>query len=111
MRPRRGDSTDIHLVGAKFMVEYVETKLHKIFKEKYGSHSLLSKAPKKPKVVHCLQQHPYSVDCGVIVCEHIENTLLRNPKKTSVYSKTKAGEYRAKMMEWFVDPTSVRVKK
>ncbi|KAL8472426.1 hypothetical protein ACS0TY_029581 [Phlomoides rotata] len=79
MRPRRGESTDSHLVGAKVVVKHVETKLRKIFKEKYGSHSLLSKAPKKPKSVPCLQQHPDSVDCGVIVCEHIENTLLRNP--------------------------------
>ncbi|KAL8522433.1 hypothetical protein ACS0TY_012545 [Phlomoides rotata] len=108
MRPRRGESNDNHLVGAKIVVEHVETKLRKIFKEKYGCHRLLTTGPKKPESVACLQQHPDSVDCGVIVCEHIENTLLRNPKKTGVYTKSRAGEYRAKMVEWFVDPANMK---
>ncbi|KAL8536079.1 hypothetical protein ACS0TY_011639 [Phlomoides rotata] len=78
MRPKRGESTDSHLVGAKIVVEHVETKLRKIFKEKYGSHSLLSNAPKKPESVPCLQQHPYSIDCGVIVCEYITSQSQKN---------------------------------
>ncbi|KAL8547601.1 hypothetical protein ACS0TY_007066 [Phlomoides rotata] len=91
IKPRRGESTDSHLVGENVVVEHVETKLRKIFKGKYGCHSLLSKGSKKPESVPCLQQHPHSVECGVIVCEHIENTLLHNPKKTAFYSKSKAG--------------------
>ncbi|KAL8485375.1 hypothetical protein ACS0TY_027611 [Phlomoides rotata] len=111
IKPRRGESTDGHLVGANVVVEYVEKKLRKVFKGKYGCHSLLNKGTTKPESVTCVQQLPNSVDCGVIVCEHIENTLLRNPKKIGIYSKSKSGEYRSKMVSWFVDPASVRVKK
>ncbi|KAL8484111.1 hypothetical protein ACS0TY_026705 [Phlomoides rotata] len=98
IKPRRGESTDSHLVGANVVVAYVETKLRNIFKGKYGCHSLLNKGSKKPESVPCVQQLPDSVDCGVIVCEHIENTLLRNPKKIGIYSKSKTGEYRSKMV-------------
>ncbi|KAL8509806.1 hypothetical protein ACS0TY_016869 [Phlomoides rotata] len=111
IKTRRGESTDGHLVGANVVVEYVEKKLRKVFKGKYGCHSLLNKGTTKPESVTCVQQLPDSVDCGVIVCEHIENTLLRNPKKIGIYSKSKSGEYRSKMVSWFVDPASVRVKK
>ncbi|KAL8544312.1 hypothetical protein ACS0TY_004738 [Phlomoides rotata] len=109
MRPRRGDS-DQHLIGSFVVVKYIETKLRKLFKNKYCDHQLLKGETKKPESEACLQQNPDSLDCGVVVCHHIENVILRQAKKTGTFSKKAAGDYRAKMVTWFVDPAHVIVK-
>ncbi|KAL8486652.1 hypothetical protein ACS0TY_023372 [Phlomoides rotata] len=108
MHSRRGDS-DQHLIRSFVVVKYVESKLRKLFKNKYCNHQLLKGETKKPESEACLQQNPDSLDYGVVVCHHIENVILRQPKRTCVFSKKAAWDYRAKMVTWFVDPVHVIV--
>ncbi|KAL8512510.1 hypothetical protein ACS0TY_018835 [Phlomoides rotata] len=109
LRPRRGAAADQHLKGAFFVVKYVENKLSEVFKNKYPHHPLLRGLVKQPDSVSCLQQFAGSLDCGIVVCYHIENIIQGQPKKTGSWSKNKAADYRAKMVTWFIDPAHVKI--
>ncbi|KAL8524559.1 hypothetical protein ACS0TY_014233 [Phlomoides rotata] len=109
IRPRRGAAADQHLKGAFLVVKYVENKLSEVIKKKYPHHSFLRGLVKQPDSVPCLQQFPGSLDCGIVVCLHIENIIQGQPKKTGPLSKNKAADYRAKMVTWFIDPAHVKV--
>ncbi|KAL8519448.1 hypothetical protein ACS0TY_010397 [Phlomoides rotata] len=102
IRPRRGAAADQHLKGA-FLV------LSEVIKKKYPHHPFLRSLVKQPDSVPCLQQFPGSLDCGIVVCFHIENIIQGQPKKTGPLSKNKAVGYRAKMVTWFIDPAHVKV--
>ncbi|KAL8490076.1 hypothetical protein ACS0TY_025827 [Phlomoides rotata] len=109
IRPRRGAAADQHLKGAFLVVKYVENKLSEVIKKKYPHHPFLRGLVKQPDSVPCLQQFPGSLDCGIVVCLHIENIIQGQPKKTGPLSKNKAADYRAKMVTWFIDPAHVKV--
>ncbi|KAL8537069.1 hypothetical protein ACS0TY_012306 [Phlomoides rotata] len=109
IRPRRGAAADQHLKGAFLVVKYVENKLSEVIKKKYPHHPFLRGLVKQPDSVPCLQQFPGSLDCGIVVCLHIENIIQGHPKKTGPLSKNKAADYRAKMITWFIDPAHVKV--
>ncbi|KAL8501760.1 hypothetical protein ACS0TY_021035 [Phlomoides rotata] len=109
IRPRRGAAADQHLKGAFLVVKYIENKLSEVIKKKYPHHPFLRGLVKQPDSVPCLQQFPGSLDCGIVVCLHIENIIQGQPKKTGPLSKNKAADYRAKMVTWFIDPAHVQV--
>ncbi|KAL8539875.1 hypothetical protein ACS0TY_001473 [Phlomoides rotata] len=109
LRPRRGAVADQHLKGSFFVVKYVENKLSEVFKNKYPHHPLLRGRVKQPDSVPCLQQFAGSLDCGIVVCYHIENIIQGQPKMTGSWSKNKAADYRAKMVTWFIDPAHVKI--
>ncbi|KAL8461809.1 hypothetical protein ACS0TY_033057 [Phlomoides rotata] len=90
-------------------VKYVENKLSEVFKNKYPHHPLLRGLVKQPDSVPCLQQFVGSLDCGIVVCYHIENIIQGQPKKTGSWFKNKATDYRAKMVTWFIDPAHVKI--
>ncbi|KAL8484765.1 hypothetical protein ACS0TY_027172 [Phlomoides rotata] len=109
IHPRRGAAADQHLKGAFLVVKYVENKLSEVIKKKYPHHPFLRGLVKQPDSVPCLQHFPGSLDCGIVVCLHIENIIQGQPKKTGPLSKNKAADYRAKMVTWFIDPAHVKV--
>ncbi|KAL8548143.1 hypothetical protein ACS0TY_007455 [Phlomoides rotata] len=109
LRPRRGATADQHLKGEFLVVKYVENKLSEVIKNKYPHHPFLRGIVKQPDSVPCLQQFAGSLDCGIVVCYHIENIIQGQPKKTGPWSKNKAADYRAKMVTWFIDPAHVQV--
>ncbi|KAL8552818.1 hypothetical protein ACS0TY_001489 [Phlomoides rotata] len=109
LRPRRGATANQYLKGAFLVVKYVEKKLSEVFKNKYPHHPFLKGLVKQPDSVPCLQQFAGSLDCGIVVCYHMENIIQGQPKKTGPWSKNKAANYRAKMVTWFIDPAHVKV--
>ncbi|KAL8538576.1 hypothetical protein ACS0TY_000555 [Phlomoides rotata] len=107
MRPRRRDSSDVHLSRSLLFVKQVEDKLRKRFSEIYPEHPLVKGPLKSPVSAPCLQQSSGSLDCGVIVCYHIETALCHKESKKGEFSAKAAGEYRAKMVSFFVDPIEI----
>ncbi|KAL8508886.1 hypothetical protein ACS0TY_016188 [Phlomoides rotata] len=107
MRPRRRDSSDVHFSRSLLFVKQVEDKLRKRFSEIYPEHPLVKGPLKTPVSAPCLQQSSGSLDCGVIVCYHIETALCCKESKKGEFSVKAAGECRAKMASFFVDPIEI----
>ncbi|KAL8543563.1 hypothetical protein ACS0TY_004211 [Phlomoides rotata] len=97
MCPRTNDGAD---------VEYVEKRMNDVFKRNRPNHPSL-RFSMKVVANDCLQQLANSVDCGIIVCHHIENTIAEKKARKGEFSQLSSGNYRKKMVEWFVDPLNV----
>ncbi|KAL8550234.1 hypothetical protein ACS0TY_008892 [Phlomoides rotata] len=108
MRPRTNDGADVHLNNALILVEYVEKRMNDVFKRNRPNHPSL-RFSMKVVAIDCLQQLADSVDCGIIVCHHIENTIAEKKARKGEFSQLSSGNYRKKMVEWFLDPLNVEV--
>ncbi|KAL8539509.1 hypothetical protein ACS0TY_001209 [Phlomoides rotata] len=108
MRPRTNDGADVHLNNALILVEYVEKRMNDVFKRNRSNHPS-GRFSMKVVANDCLQQLGDSVDCGIIVCHHIENTIAEKNARKGEFSQLSSGNYRKKMVEWFVDPLNVEV--
>ncbi|KAL8461475.1 hypothetical protein ACS0TY_032810 [Phlomoides rotata] len=109
MIPRKKDGPDVQLNNALMLVEYVTTRLCDVFHRKRPHHPFLKNISSNVVANDCLQQVADSVDCGVIVCFHIEHTIMEKKARKGEFSHISSGNYRAKMVEWFMDPLNVEV--
>ncbi|KAL8456676.1 hypothetical protein ACS0TY_034788 [Phlomoides rotata] len=100
---------DVHLNNALILVDYVEGRLREVFKRNIPNHPFLKTKSKKVMSIDYLEQASDSVDCGVIVCLHIENTIVKMPTRKGAFSHISSDNYRKKMVEWFMDPINVEV--
>ncbi|KAL8495817.1 hypothetical protein ACS0TY_019793 [Phlomoides rotata] len=106
-RVERDHSSSSETDSESEFVKQVEDKLRKRFSKIYPEHPLVKGPLKSPVSAPCLQQSSGSLDCGVIVCYHIETALCHKESKKGEFSAKAAGEYRDKMVSFFVDPIEI----
>lgn len=80
-----------------------------IMKTTKPDHVILKTKTDQPLQMKCVQQVADSVDCGVIVCYHLENFILNRLCDLKVFKHDISAQYRKKMVEWFLDPLNIEV--
>ncbi|KAL6497580.1 hypothetical protein OROHE_027209 [Orobanche hederae] len=107
IRGRTDKTVDIHLRISEKVMMYVEDKMKEFYKAMRADHPFLENTFTKTEVAECIQQVDTSVDCGVIVCVHIENVIRKKSQRKMIFSDVNSGTYRKMMAELFVDSKSL----
>ncbi|KAL6532807.1 hypothetical protein OROGR_013767 [Orobanche gracilis] len=86
---------------------YVEDKMKEFYKAMRVDHPFLDNTFTKTEVAECIQQVETFVDCGVIVCVHIENAIRKRSQRKMVFTDINSGTYRKMMTEMFLESESL----
>ncbi|KAL6525533.1 hypothetical protein OROHE_015840 [Orobanche hederae] len=107
IRGRTDKTVDVHLRRSEKVMMYVEDKMKEFYKAMRVDHPFLDNTFTKTEVAECIQQVDTSVDCGVIVCVHIENVIRKKSKRKMIFNDVNSGSYRKMMAELFVESKSL----
>lgn len=83
--------------------------LRAIFIESNHSHFIKAKEQTRPLPVPCMEQCRGSLDCGVIVCNNMENETLQKYNHPKIFTQQAVTQYRIKMIEWFMDQDNIEM--
>ncbi|KAL6501615.1 hypothetical protein OROGR_026748 [Orobanche gracilis] len=104
---RTDKTVDVHLRRSEKVMTYVEDKMKEFYKAMRVDHPFLDNTFTKTEVAECIQQVETSVDCGVIVCVHIENAIRKRSQRKMVFTDINSGTYRKMMTEMFLESDSL----
>ncbi|KAL6551399.1 hypothetical protein OROMI_021887 [Orobanche minor] len=107
IRGRTDKTVDVHLRRSEKVMMYVEDKME-FYKAMRVDHPFLDNTFTKTEVAECIQQVDTSVDCGVMVCVHIENVIRKKSQRKMIFSDVNSGSYHKMMAELFLESKSLR---
>ncbi|KAL6571012.1 hypothetical protein OROGR_000562 [Orobanche gracilis] len=107
IRVRTDKTVDVHLRRSEKVMMYVEDKMKEFYKAMRVDHPFLDNTFTKTEVAECIKRVETSVDCGVIVCVHIENAIRKRSQRKMVFTDINSGTYRKMMAEMFLESESL----
>ncbi|KAL6542676.1 hypothetical protein OROHE_010196 [Orobanche hederae] len=84
-----------------------DQQVEEFYKAMRVDHPFLDNTFTKTEVAECIQQVDTSVDCGVLVCVHIENVIRKKSQRKMIFSDVNSGSYRKMMAELFLESNSL----